>query len=158
MYDLDRFKKAQENTFEIALKEIKEGNKKSHWMWFIFPQLKGLGNSALASYYGIENLDEAKAYMKDSKLRNNLIKITKVLLDNTSSDIKSIMGYPDDLKLKSCMSLFFYTGVETGLFKNVIDKFYNGVFDIKTVSLLEKFNEVYIRNTNFDDLDNVLIK
>ncbi|MCQ2914254.1 MAG: DUF1810 domain-containing protein [Alphaproteobacteria bacterium] len=158
MYDLDRFKKAQENTFEIALKEIKEGNKKSHWMWFIFPQLKGLGNSALASYYGIENLDEAKAYMKDSKLRNNLIKITKVLLDNTSSDIKSIMGYPDDLKLKSCMTLFFYTGVETGLFKNVIDKFYNGVFDIKTVSLLEKFNEVYIRNTNFDDLDNVLIK
>ena len=88
-----------------ALGEIKNGRKESHWMWYIFPQLKELGYSSTAKYYGLTK-DEAKAYIKDEILKSRLLEISQVLLELTSNNATEIFGYPDDLKLKSCMTLF----------------------------------------------------
>ena len=134
MYNLERFKKAQKDCFYSALEEIKNGRKESHWMWFIFPQIKGLGYSPMAEYYGVESLDEAKAYLNDEYLNNNLRTISKALLDLNNNDISYILGYPDDLKLKSSMTLF-YLASNDKLFKDVLDKYYNGELDNNTIEL-----------------------
>ena len=96
-YSLDRFINAQEENFEQALAEIKNGQKESHWIWYIFPQLRGLGHSGMAYFYGINDLEEAKEYLKNDILRTNLIKISQALYE-CNGEIRSIMGYPDDLK------------------------------------------------------------
>ena len=135
-YDLDRFKKAQAEDYETALEEIKRGRKDSHWIWYIFPQLKELGFSSTAKYYGIDGLDEAKAYMADAELRRNLLKITDALLRQPETDIHSVMGYPDDLKLRSSMTLFEAAAPDQSVFGEVLDKFYGGERDDATLNLL----------------------
>lgn len=137
-YDLERFKKAQEQDFKTALTEIKNGRKESHWIWYIFPQLKELGYSSTAKYYGIEGREEAESYIKDDVLRARLIEISEVLLSLDSSNPSEVMGYPDDLKLKSCMTLFSVVASEIDVFGKVLDKFYSGKKDEKTVELLGK--------------------
>ena len=104
-YDLQRFHKAQQIDYPIALEEIRNGQKESHWMWYIFPQLKELGYSSTEKFYGLSK-DEAKAYINDEVLKSRLIEISNVLLELKSNDATEILGYPDDLKLKSCMTLF----------------------------------------------------
>lgn len=134
-YDLSRFLKAQETDYNTALKEIKAGRKTSHWIWYIFPQLKELGFSPTAQYYGISDLGEARAYMSDAVLRTRLLEISQALLDLPDTNIKSVMGYPDNLKLCSSMTLFHLAEPTCEVFQKVLDKFFNGRSDKKTIEL-----------------------
>ena len=137
MNSLDRFIKAQEKSYKVALKEIKNGHKETHWIWYIFPELKGLGKSDTALYYGIIDLEEARRYLENDYLRSNLIEISEALL-NLDNNIIDILGYPDDLKVKSCMTLFYYANPNIKIFKKVLDKFYNGEFDNNTIEIIKK--------------------
>ena len=136
-YDLERFYKVQKFDYPVALNEIKNGQKESHWMWYIFPQLKELGYSSTARYYGLTK-EEAIAYIKDEVLKSRLIEISNVLLELKSNDATEIFGYPDDLKLKSCMTLFSEIAPEIDVFDKVLEKFFSGKKDNKTVELLKK--------------------
>ena len=137
MYNLKRFIDAQERDYETALKEIKSGRKRSHWIWYIFPQLKGLGSSMTANYYGIENEEEARLYIENEYLRNHLLEITKCLYELNENDISFVMGYPDDLKLKSSMTLFDYVS-DYDIFYKVLEKYYKGQRDEYTLRLINK--------------------
>lgn len=137
MCDLNRFLEAQEKYYTVALREIQAGRKESHWMWFISPQLKGLGFSSTAKYYGISGKEEALAYWEHPVLKSRLVEITGILLDAKSCDAEEVMGYPDDLKLQSCMTLFALVSDER-LFFDVLDKFFGGKLDKKTKALLLK--------------------
>ena len=134
---MKKFLDAQEDDYEIALNEIKNGYKRSHWIWYIFPQIAGLGHSSTAQYYSIKDLDEAKEYLKNEILRSRLIEISSELLKLNDS-IDNIMGYPDNLKLCSCMTLFYEADPNIDVFKKVIDKFYNGNFDENTLNIIKK--------------------
>ena len=135
-FNLDRFKKAQASDYATALTEIKNGRKESHWMWYIFPQLKGLGFSSMAEFYGIDGLAVAKAYIADELLRGHLVEISDALLVVASSDAREVMGYPDDLKLKSCMTLFMVAAPELEVFGKVLEKFFGGEKDLKTLDAI----------------------
>ena len=134
-YDLSRFHKAQKGSYETALAEIRSGRKRSHWIWYIFPQIQGLGFSSTAQYYAIENLEEAKAYLADPILRERLLEISNALLELDCSDPSEVMGYPDDLKLRSSMTLFSLADPSCAVFRNVLEKFYGGREDDRTVAL-----------------------
>lgn len=137
MYDIDRFIKMHELYYEIALSEIKDGYKRTHWIWYIFPQLKGLGQSYNSEYYGFDGVDEVIEYMRNPYLRNNMIEICNELYKLDDS-IEKIFGYPDYLKLNSCMTLFEYSIQGEKIFGKIIDKFYNGKRDRVTLEMLEK--------------------
>ena len=134
---LDRFLEAQERMYETALKEIRNGKKKSHWMWYIFPQLRGLGSSRMSYVYGINGIEEAKAYLEQPVLSARLIEITEALLEHKGKDIYDIMGDIDAVKLKSSMTLFALVSEEHSLFHQVLDNFYDGEMDENTI---EKIN------------------
>ena len=135
--DLERFLKAQDKDYEQALKEIKKGRKTSHWIWYIFPQIAGLGFSSTSKYYSIKDKNEAIEYLKNNTLKNRLIEICEALLSLESDDATYVMGYPDDLKLKSSMTLFSEVS-DIDVFNKVLDKFYNGEKDEMTILLLNK--------------------
>ena len=133
--DLERFLIAQQTYYRTALQEIKSGKKRNHWMWFIFPQIAGLGYSETARYYAIKNMDEAKAYMEDFTPGSNLIEISQALLEVDSNDALEVMGWPDNLKLKSSMTLFALAKPECEVFQKVLDKFFHGERDQRTVEI-----------------------
>ncbi len=137
-YDINRFLKAQEYDYEIALKEIMNGHKRSHWIWYIFPQIVGLGFSSKANFYAIKDINEAKEYMKNETLQKRLIEISEALLKLSTNNPTEVMGYPDDLKLKSSMTLFAISNPEIDTFQKVLDKYYNGIKDEKTIEILKK--------------------
>ena len=137
MEQLDRFIKAQENTYLVALKEIKNGRKQSHWMWYIFPQIKGLGMSETSRYYGIDGEEEAKAYLDNEILGSRLREITSELLKLNIDNPVDIFGTIDAMKLKSSMTLFDYVS-DDKIFSQVLNKYYNGEIDEKTILLCEK--------------------
>ena len=126
IYNLERFVNAQENSYKVALKEIQNGEKHSHWMWFIFPQIDGLGMSSISREYSIKNEQEAKDYLDHNILGNRLIEITRALMKVEQKSVRSIFGYPDDLKLKSSMTLFKIISPENKLFSDVLVKYFNG--------------------------------
>ena len=132
--DLDRFRSAHAHSYEIALQEIKAGKKQCHWMWYIFPQLLGLGHSTEAMYYAIQDIDEAVRYWDDPVLHYHMIEICRELL-KLDGPIDQIMGYPDNLKLQSCMTLF-YLVTDDPIFWEVLEKFYGGKLDDYTVNKL----------------------
>ena len=134
---LDRFLIAHQNEYSQALLEIKNGRKTSHWIWFIFPQLKGLGKSYTSQYYGLDNLQETRKYLENPILKEHLLEISQALFE-LNIDISQIVGYPDDLKIKSCMTLFEYTNPEYPIFSKVLDKFYDGERDTITLDILKK--------------------
>lgn len=134
---LDRFINAQERTYEVALAEIKNGQKKTHWMWYIFPQLRGLGFSQMAYTYGIVDLNEAKEYLAHPILSERLIKITKALLDLNENNPEVILGDIDALKLKSSMTLFSLASEEGSVFYKTLEKFFGGSLDRETLKLLD---------------------
>jgi len=136
-FNLDRFKKAQERDYPVALQEIKNGHKQSHWIWYIFPQLSELGYSETAKYYGLSKA-EAEAYIADEVLRNRLVEISTALLELESNNATEVMGYPDDLKLKSCMTLFTEVAPEIDVFRKVLEKFFGGEKDRKTLELISQ--------------------
>ena len=136
-YDLERFMKAQERDYPIALKEIQAGQKQSHWIWYIFPQLKGLGHSQYAEFYGLDGIDEARAYLEHPVLGARLREITGALLDLWDSDPESVMGgHPDDWKLHSCMTLFAQIAEPDSVFHKVLKRSFAGKLDKNTLSLL----------------------
>lgn len=135
---LEKFHKAQEKDYKTALREIQNGRKDSHWMWYIFPQLKGLGRSSMADYYGISNINEAKQYLADPVLGPRLLEISSALLEIDTNDAEKVMGYPDHLKLKSCMTLFAAADPHNEIFQKVLQKYFNGEKDQKTLWLLKQ--------------------
>jgi len=138
IFDLDRFISAQENQYHQALSEIKNGQKESHWMWFVFPQIDGLGFSNMTVKYAIKSRNEAIAYLHHSVLGPRLREITQALLEVKGKSALEIMGSPDYLKLKSCMTLFALVSNENSLFQRVLDKYFGGKLDERTIDLLEK--------------------
>lgn len=136
-YDIDRFVKMHELYFETALNEIKSGKKRSHWMWYIFPQLRGLGYSSTSQYYGLSGIEETQAYWKNQYLKNNMIEILVELIQlNDTPD--NIFGYPDNMKLQSSMTLFALSIKNESVFQDILDKFYEGKRDTRTLELLKK--------------------
>lgn len=132
---LSRFIQAQENDYLTALAEVRAGYKCSHWMWYIFPQLKGLGFSSTAQYYGINGREEAMAYLKHPVLGERLREITSVLLTLEGKSAVEIFGRTDAMKLRSSMTLF-YAMSEDDLFQKVLDKYYDGKPDGRTLAIL----------------------
>ena len=137
--DLSRFVKAQEHDYAQALREIRAGRKRSHWMWYIFPQIQGLGFSSTAQYYAIRDLDEAKAYLAHPVLGPRLKEISEALLELDGLSAHEIFGYPDDLKLRSCMTLFRMADLNCEVFEQVLEKYYDGEPDRRTVELAATF-------------------
>jgi uncharacterized protein (DUF1810 family) len=135
-FHLDRFVRAQERTYATALDELRRGSKESHWMWFVFPQLAGLGHSAMAREYAIKNLDEAHAYLAHPLLGPRLLECCRALLAVTGKSASEIMGYPDDMKLRSSMMLFSLATTTQPEFNAVLKKFFTGEPDALTFELL----------------------
>ena len=133
--DLSRFVKAQEHDYAQALREIRAGRKRSHWMWYIFPQIQGLGFSSTAQYYAIRDLNEAKDYLAHPVLGARLKEISEALLELDGLSAHEIFGYPDDLKLRSCMTLFRMADLNCEVFEQVLEKYYDGEPDRRTVEL-----------------------
>lgn len=137
--DLSRFVEAQDDDFDLALAEIKAGRKQSHWMWYIFPQYKGLGFSENSKYYAIQDLQEAIDYLHHEVLGPRLKQITNELLLLEEDDAGRIFGSPDNMKLRSGMTLFAAVDEsEEGLFKKVLEKFFDGKPDSKTLALIKE--------------------
>ncbi len=137
MNELKRFKDAQARDYQTALAEIKAGRKRSHWMWYIFPQIAGLGSTDISKYYAIKNIQEATDYLLDQELGHRLTEICKVLLSLETNDANAVFGSPDDLKLCSSMTLFDAVPATFAVFGQVLDKFYNGQRDERTLMLLK---------------------
>jgi uncharacterized protein (DUF1810 family) len=135
-YDLQRFKDAQEWDYETALAEIRSGRKRSHWIWYILPQLQGLGHSSMCARYGIKDMGEAEAYLDDETLRARLVEMAQALLGLRTSDPVAVMGGIDALKLRSCMTLFSLARNADPAFQAVLDKYYGSEPDHRTLELL----------------------
>lgn len=174
---INRFIDAQNHYFENALAEIRQGKKTSHWIWYIFPQIHGLGQSKTSKYYEIQNINEAIEYINNNVLYNNLIKICEELLNKETTDIIKIMGNIDAIKLKSSMTLFDYIlkididvvsestnykntekikdKRQTDIFSKILEKFYNREEDLKTIQIIE--NEFFICGLVQQHIDNMQV-
>lgn len=136
MSNLQRFLDAQEKNFETALSEIKNGRKHSHWMWYIFPQIDGLGFSYTSKLYAIKNKQEADAYLRHPVLGNRLIEISEALMKIEAKSANRVFGSPDDMKLKSSMTLFGALDNTNEVFQKVLDTYFNGEKDQRTLKLI----------------------
>lgn len=137
--DLDRFEAAQAGAFDTALAEIRRGRKRSHWMWFVFPQLRGLGHSSMAERYGIGSLAEARAYLDHRLLGSRMRTIVEALQDLVGSTAQEVFGELDAMKLRSSLTLFLEASGDP-LFAAALDRWFNGVRDEATLKLLEASN------------------
>ena len=135
-FDLDRFVRAQDPVLDQVRRELADGRKRSHWMWFVFPQLKGLGRSATAQHYGIGSLDEAQAYVAHPVLGPRLVECTELVHRVESRSIHQIFGSPDDLKFHSSMTLFAAADPEAPTFRAALDKYFGGAMDALTIEKL----------------------
>lgn len=136
-FHLNRFLEAQEHSYSAALSEIRSGRKKTHWMWFIFPQVAGLGFSSTSVFYAINSLDEARAYLAHPVLGNRLEACCKALLELKGLTAHEIFGSPDDLKLRSSMTLFARVSTRGSVFEQVLARHFGGKPDIHTLQLLK---------------------
>jgi uncharacterized protein (DUF1810 family) len=137
-HNLERFVAAQRATYERALAEIETGRKTSHWIWYIFPQLHGLGFSALAKQYSIKSLEEARAYLAHPILGPRLVHCAGAALAVEGRTAREIFGSPDDLKLKSSATLFALAAGQDSVFHRVLDKYFGGESDAETLQLLKR--------------------
>jgi uncharacterized protein (DUF1810 family) len=135
-HDLNRFVRAQESDYDRALAEIRSGRKRTHWMWYIFPQLDGLGFSPTARRYAVKGIEEARAYLADPVLGPRLQRITEAALGVEGRSATEIFGSPDDLKLRSCATLFAAVSPAGSVFHRLLDKYYGGQADPRTLQLL----------------------
>ncbi len=140
-YDLHRFTKAQRNTYDNALAELRDSKKQTHWMWYIFPQIDGLGHSTTSKRYSIKSIEEARQYLNHPVLGKRLLECAKVILAIEGHSISEIFGHPDDMKLKSSMTLFACIDSRSLLFARILDKYFNCERDVATLQLFEKIKE-----------------
>ena len=140
-YNIIRFLKAQEDVYLIACKELHEGRKRSHWMWYIFPQLKYLGLSYNAKYYGISGITEATAYLQHPILGQRLREVTSIILHLSGYDAETIFGGVDAMKLRSSMTLFDVVS-PNDIFAQIIDKYFNGQSDNRTISIIKTYGTI----------------
>jgi uncharacterized protein (DUF1810 family) len=138
MYQLERFVAAQEGVYQQAVNELSAGRKRSHWMWFIFPQLAGLGSSAMAQHYAISGLAEARAYLAHPVLGARLRECSALVLAVQGATVHGIFGSPDNMKFHSSMTLFAQAAPDYALFRACLDKYFGGVPDQATLDLLHK--------------------
>ena len=135
-YDLNRFVRAQESDYEQALSEIRGGRKRTHWMWYVFPQIDGLAFSSTSKHYSIKSVGEAKAYLDHPVLGPRLLECAEAVLRVEGRSAREIFGSPDDLKLRSCATLFAYVSPPGSVFDRLLGKYYGGGRDGKTLQLL----------------------
>ena len=139
-YNLHRFLDAQELVHDTVLAELRAGRKSSHWIWFIFPQIAGLGHSAMAQQFAIGSLDEATAYLQHPVLGQRLRECTQLVLNVEGRTIEEIFPYPDNLKFRSCMTLFMVATTDNALFKSALLKYFDGQPDQVTLDILARHN------------------
>ncbi len=135
-FHLERFLKAQEDDYESALGEIRAGEKRSHWIWYIFPQIDGLAFSSTSKYYAIRSLEEARAYLAHPVLGPRLLACAEALLEVRDRSAAEIFGFPDDVKVRSCATLFAQASAAPSIFDRILDRYYNGERDPRTLALL----------------------
>ena len=140
-FDLGRFMSAQEGIYESVLVELRRGQKRTHWMWFIFPQIDGLAYNATSKHYAIKSIEEARQYLNHPILGARLLECAEAVLAIEGRSVSEIFGYPDDLKLKSSMTLFAYVADPRSVFVRILDKYFHGERDVRTVDLLENLKE-----------------
>lgn len=140
-FDLNRFLSAQESVYERVLEELRRGRKQTHWMWYIFPQIDGLGYSSTSKYYSIKSLEEARQYLAHPVLGPRLLECSEVVLAIQGRSVSEIFGSPDDLKLKSSMTLFAKIAEPGSVFVGILNTFFHGEPDAKTLQLIEKLRE-----------------
>ena len=140
LYDLSRFVYAQEGVYEIALSELKNGQKRTHWMWFIFPQIDGLGYSPMAKRYSIKSIEEARQYLNHPVLGRRLMECTEAVIALKVGSVAEIFGYPDDMKFKSSMMLFEKIAGSGSIFSGALDSYCRGERDAATLRLIEKLS------------------
>ena len=136
--ELTRFLEAQENDYARALAEIRNGRKRSHWMWYIFPQIEGLGHSSTARFYAIRDIEEAKAFLAHPILGSRLRECAQAALSVEGKTAEEIFGFPDVLKLRSCATLFAQVSEPGSVFEQLLQKYYGGIADEATMQLLNK--------------------
>jgi uncharacterized protein (DUF1810 family) len=137
-FHLGRFVQAQDRIYEQVLAELRRGRKETHWLWFIFPQIAGLGHSSTARTYAIKSLPEARLYLEHPLLGKRLVECAQILLQLEARSASEIFGFPDDLKLCSCMTLFAQVTGPGSIFTQVLEKFFHGKPDAMTLDLLER--------------------
>jgi uncharacterized protein (DUF1810 family) len=135
-YDLNRFLQAQQNDYQRALSEIRSGRKRSHWMWYIFPQYNGLGFSSTSKRYAIKSVGEAEAYLRHPVLGPRLVECAEAVIGVEGRSASEVFGSPDDIKLRSCATLFAAVSPAGSVFERVLEKFFQGVRDEKTLRLM----------------------
>jgi uncharacterized protein (DUF1810 family) len=143
-FDLCRFTSAQYAVYGRVLAEIKNGQKRTHWMWYIFPQLYGLGLSSISKRYAIKSIEEARQYLNHPVLGKRLLECAEAALTIEGRSASEIFGYPDDLKLRSSMTLFAFVATPGSVFVRVLDKYFNGEQDVATLNILKEMKETNI--------------
>lgn len=136
-WNLQRFVDAQAPVYGAVVEELRDGRKASHWMWFVFPQLRGLGHSAMAQHYGLASLDEARAYLAHPELGARLRECTQLAL-RAGNDAHALFGSPDDFKFRSCMTLFTRTAPEEAVFADALHQYFAGIPDARTEAMLRE--------------------
>ena len=134
-FDLSRFTSAQEGVYDSVLAELRNGRKRTHWMWYIFPQIEGLGHSSTSRYYAIKSIEEAQQYLSHHVLGIRLLECAEAVFAVDGKLISEIFGYPDDLKLKSSMTLFARVADPHSMFDRILDKYFHGERDVRTLHL-----------------------
>ena len=138
IYDLQRFIKVQDSVYESVLNELRVGQKRGHWMWYIFPQIKGLGVSAMAQKYAISSHEEAEAYSEHPILGSRLRECTQLVMNVEARSAEQIFHYPDNLKFRSCMTLFEHSATDNGIFRDALLEYFGGKPDQLTLDILKK--------------------
>lgn len=137
-FELSRFLEAQDRVYDRVLSELRSGRKRTHWMWFVFPQIEGLGYSSTTQYYSIKSKEEARQYLNHPLLGKRLRECAESILALEGLSASSIFGYPDDLKLKSSMTLFASVAEPQSVFSRVLEKYFQGNRDERTLALLDR--------------------
>ena len=140
-FDLRRFLEAQESQYFQALAELQRGRKESHWIWFIFPQIDGLGHSSTSKHYAIKSMSEAREYLKHPVLGGRLKECCEAVLALGERDIAKVLGYPDDLKFRSSMTLFTKAAGQASVFARLLEKYFAGRPDERTLEILQRISE-----------------
>ena len=137
-FNLARFVEAQERDYERALSELKAGRKRSHWMWYVFPQLEGLGSSPTSRYFAVRNVEEAAAYLAHPVLGPRLVQVSEAVLQLEGRSATDVFGSPDDMKLRSSATLFAAVSPEGSVFHRIVEKYFDGRADDRTLALLRQ--------------------